>query len=605
MTFVVVSAILGPSFAYTTQIHAPAVLQNEDMGALTTMQLNLTAGNGAVSVLGPQAVGSSTLQSAQYAVQAASSYMGINALKYNFTYYIENSVNVSGPSGGLALALLATYAFKNEGIYNNFTVTGTITGNGTVGEIGGVTDKAQAAKQNGMDYMLVPAVQNGSSEDFLYYLSQQLYGIPLHEVSNLSQAVPYAGVPQHLTPSPLGINLTQHYNLSSLASAPLQCGNCNSSYFAQLANYTFGFVRNATEGIPQNFSQARSQLLGNLAQYESISSKGYLYTGADLAFVEYSEAYTLAHEGSFTVPSALSLASNVSNYCMLTSPPQLTSTNYEYVAGGELRQSLALANLQNAITAINNSQSTDDIISAIGMIAESQAWCGAANEMYGIASAIGGTPVYEPAGMKTDAQQLIKASSQYPGLYLEAAMLSYNQSEYSAALYAATYARAFGRPGPSNYSGPEQAQIAGLAQNSTNGIWPTEFSNSAMFYLQQAGLASNSSMSEGYVASAYSLVTLASGLSTMNAYISSHLQNGTSSNALSASSSGQLLALVSNQAEQIKSLTQEVDSLSTGIKYIAVLLVAVLFVALVVFVNTWWLLRAQKKAARRGRRQSA
>lgn len=601
LTLALLFAAFGMSFAYTTQIHAPAVLQNEDLGTLTSMKLNLTAGNGAVSIVGPQNVGSSTLQSAQQAVLAATSYLNVNATRYNFTYSIDNSVNVSGPSGGLALSLLAVYALRHEQLYNNFSVTGTITGNGAVGEIGGITDKAQAAKQGGMNYILVPEAQNGSSEDFLYYTAQQLYGIPVVEVSDLQQAVPYANATARPAITPLAINLTQDYNVASISASRLNCSDCNMSYFSQLSNYTFSFVGNEIDAISQNFSSAREQMLSGLAQYANISSKGYLYAGADLAFLEYSDAYALAHKGYFNVPSALGLATNVSDSCALVSPPQLTKANYEYIYGGELRYSLAMANLQDAIQSIKNSQTTDDIVAAIGMIAESQAWCGAARDMYGIASEIGGTPVRESASMKTAAQQELKIADQYPGVYLSAALLSYNNSDYGAALYGVAYAETFGRGGPSNYSEAAQAQISGIAINSTNGIWPTEFSDSALFYLQEAKLSKNASAIAGYVSSAYALAALSSRLSTINTYLLGNLENVTSASANQTATG--LAQEVQGLAQEVHGLTQEVGAMHTVMDYLTVIVVVVLFVLLLMFSKTLKLLRMQGK--RQGARRNS
>ncbi len=590
--FVLTAILPTISFAYTTQIHAPAVIANTDTGTLTVIQLNLTAGNGSVRITGPNVVGNSTLLSAKTAVQAAGTYLGVNTSRYDFTYFIENSINVSGPSGGLALTLLAVYAFKHEQLYNNFTVTGTISGSGAVGAIGGIYDKAGAAKQNGMEYLLVPTVQNGSTEDLLYYIAQQSFNLPVIEVSNLSQALSNASN-SNATITRLGLNISQNYNLTS-GSAPLMCP-CNISYFSQLVNYTFGFVENETSSIPANFSSAASQLLGNIAQDRNIAAKGYLYTGADLAFLDYATAYMLAHAGSYTPSGALSLASNVSDYCSLLSPPQMTTLNYEYVAGGELRQSLAVVNLQTAVSEINSSSSTDSIIEAIGTIAQSQAWCGAANEMYNIASSIGGTPDIASQAMKIAARNSIKTASRYPGPYLSAAMLSYNQSQYAAALYGATYTTAFNSAGLSNYSENTQAQIESMARNATNGVWPTEFANSAMFYLQEA--KSSPINSAGYISSAYSLALLADKLSSVNSYISDNLVQNTSQNYISPA----IINLLQNNSAQIGALSSSIDGLHTELEFFAVLLLIIIAIVSILFMHLVLVLKKQKLVRHRRR----
>ena len=155
------AALAAVSSAYVTQIHAIAVLQGEDKGMITPAYLNLTAGNGAIKFVGNTTVNQSTLQSAQTAVGYATSYLGVNALNYNFTYTLDtNGSSASGPSGGLAVTLLAIAALQHKQLAQNFAVTGTISSNGAVGLIGGAYDKIGAAKADGIRYVMVPSASN-------------------------------------------------------------------------------------------------------------------------------------------------------------------------------------------------------------------------------------------------------------------------------------------------------------------------------------------------------------------------------------------------------------------------------------------------------------
>ena len=180
---------VGYAGAYTVgtaSIPAPAVIPSGNGEALTTINLTVTSGTGNVTVSGPAEVGSSTLQSAYTAAQYASSYMGTNFSKYNFAYFIASaSSNVTGPSAGAAMTLLAISALGHKQLRNDFTITGTISSDGSIGEIGGVYNKVDAAYQNGLDLVLVPKVPASSSEDELYLLVQTQFGIPLVQVANI------------------------------------------------------------------------------------------------------------------------------------------------------------------------------------------------------------------------------------------------------------------------------------------------------------------------------------------------------------------------------------------------------------------------------------
>jgi len=73
---------------------------------------------------------------------------------YNFSYIIEDkNVSVSGPSGGLAFTLDAISALSHEPLLHDFTLTGTISPDGSVGEIGGVYDKVAAAKTHNLKFV--------------------------------------------------------------------------------------------------------------------------------------------------------------------------------------------------------------------------------------------------------------------------------------------------------------------------------------------------------------------------------------------------------------------------------------------------------------------
>ena len=71
LSILYVFLFLTSLYAYTTSIHAPAVLTNEFNGSLTLITLNLTSGNGNISIKGPYNVSLSTYESAQIAVSVA------------------------------------------------------------------------------------------------------------------------------------------------------------------------------------------------------------------------------------------------------------------------------------------------------------------------------------------------------------------------------------------------------------------------------------------------------------------------------------------------------------------------------------------------------
>lgn len=570
LALVVVSLLSASSSAYVTSIHVPAVLVNQNVGDLTLVTLNVTAGNGGVQVNGPQSVDADTLASAQTAATYASSFLGLNEKKYNFNYTImDASLNVSGPSAGLAFTLLAVSALQGRQLAQNFTVTGTISGDGSVGLIGGVTDKTGAAAAKGMHFILVPYAQNDSEEDLLYYISQQTYGLPVVEVANVSQALPYAYGEK--APVPLSINLTQTFNIGAIGNANITCSACNISAFAQLSNFTLNLTTDAISSIGSNFSSAKQQLGANVGNYRQLASDGFLYTAADFSFLTYINAFTLANEQNYTSAGAASLLSNVSSFCSSLVPPPLTTQNYEFVIGGELRQYWANQTIANAEQQLTSEQTTDDIIGSISTAASAMGWCQASAELYSIAPYLGGNYVQVSPSLRTTAASAInKARSNGSGLYLQTALQAYNDGNYAAALYSATYASTFSQPVPNESIAQLYAQSQANIANATSGLWPSQFATQSEFYFRQS-LLSKGANETGYADQAYTTALLASGLAAANSAVNSSF---VISNQPGSAVSQQLV-------DQISSIEQSISQIYVLLLVNAFLLFVVLVVLLV------------------------
>ncbi len=555
--------------AYVTTIHAPAVLTNENIGNLTVFQLNVTPGNGAVTVGGPASVDADTLASAQTAATYASSFLNLNEKDYNFNYTIEDkNMSVSGPSGGLAFTLLAVAALQHRQLAQNFTVTGTIEGNGSVGLIGGVTDKAQAASAGGMKFILVPYAPMSSFEYLLYYISQQRSGLPMAMATNVSQALQYAFSGQ--TPQLLSINLTQKYNISAAGTSNITCTNCNTSAFDQLVNLTLNFTSSTISSIGSNFSLAKQQLAGNINDYGTLAAHGYLYTAADLSFLNFITAYTLANVQNYTPTGASGLLSNVSSFCSSLTPPPLTNQNYEFVFGGRLRQYWANYTLTSARQTLSSEQSTDDIVQSIYTAASAMGWCEASSQLYNTAASMGGAYVQTSASLRNSAASAInRARAVSSGMYLQTAVQAYNDGDYATALYSATYANTFSQQAPNVSASQLYPEILANIANATTGTWPSQFAAQSEFYFRQSLVSSGANVTAD-AQEAYSTSLLAANLAADNKIINASF-------VASSQASG-----LSQQAEQqITNIEQSITQIYALLLVNAVLLFIVLVVLLV------------------------
>ena len=564
LTLLLLSSLASLTQAYTTRIYASAVIENENQGILTQISLDVTPGSGAVAIKGPSVVAQSTISSAQEAAQYASSFVGVNSALYNFTYSIDSSSNVSGPSAGVAFTLLAISGLRHEQLASNFSVTGTIGPDGTAGLIGGAYDKVGAAAQGGMHFILVPAAANTSFEDLLYYLSQQVYNIPVVQVANISQALPYAL--GEAAPRRMGINLTQDYRIGSLGNTTVTCSDCNVSVFRALLNSTLNFTEAYIGGLPANFSLAKQQLGSNLGEYKAIAGKGYLYTAADFSFLDFFKSFTL-YEGGLSASDAAGVLSNSSADCSLLSVPPLTSANYEYVIGGRIRQLWANATFATAQSSLDAEQTSDDIIQSMYSAASALGWCQAADAQYNIASSLPGSYVSVGPQIQSSALSLINQARGFgTNMYLKAALSAYDSGDYATALYSAEYANVFGNPDLSANMTSGQMVNATMANmaNATFGVWPSQFASQAQFYLYEARIARNSTAMNSYLSQAYSVSSLAAGLSAANRELSGSF----------VISSGPSAGSVAQLASDISSIKQQLSAIYLMIGALFVLLIS-------------------------------
>jgi hypothetical protein len=523
---ILVSLIPLTSYTYaglvgSASIHAPAVILENNSATLTLINLTVTNGRGSVSVLGPESIGNSTVQSAYTAAQYGASYLNLNFTKYNFTYTIEaNTSNVTGPSAGAAMTLLAISALEHKKLRNDFAITGTISSDGSVGEIGGVYNKVQAAHQSGIDLVLVPSVPATSSEAELYYLVQTEFGVPLVQVPDISRAAFFAfnssasGVPYES-----GYNFYTNYSVKQLPESTLTCSDsCNESIFKALVNYTLNLTGSTTSslGTDSRFYGVSQQLDKVLNQSYQIAGLGYLYVSADFGFLEYINSF-IFYSHDTTMDSALSTLEGVQARCSSLMQPQITSDNYDYILGAELRQAWGNYTINSTISTYNQTAiDTDSILDDLRYGAEANGWCGAAEFVFNDPAVLTGNPINFSASLAgTAMQRIVRAEKYGSNMYLATAQQAYRGKNYPLAILDADYAFAIYGISSSGLSVPQMLNASKpMALNSTYGAWATEFAKESQFYAYEAGATSNTTLANTYSLQAYTSALLASQLSS-------------------------------------------------------------------------------------------
>ncbi|HEY9206649.1 MAG TPA: S16 family serine protease [Candidatus Methanoperedens sp.] len=154
------------------ELQAPAVMQRIDYiqdypfvrqqvveeGSLINISVEIRPGEGRILVQTKPLMGTMFQDAANTAVYVAQNKTGMQLSGSDVIFSIESGKeipSVDGPSAGALMTLLVISALEKKELKNDMTLTGTIDQYGHVGAIGGVIEKAKAAKEGGKTLMLL------------------------------------------------------------------------------------------------------------------------------------------------------------------------------------------------------------------------------------------------------------------------------------------------------------------------------------------------------------------------------------------------------------------------------------------------------------------
>lgn len=142
------------------KIKAVAVVSGENKGATIDITVVVTPGDGRVFVSVSPFTEIDMQGSAQLAALTACDLTGKDFLNYDFFYTIEaKSTIVGGPSAGAVMTIATIAALENLTLRDDVFMTGMIYPDGTIGPVGGIPYKLEAAADSGAKVFLIPKGQ--------------------------------------------------------------------------------------------------------------------------------------------------------------------------------------------------------------------------------------------------------------------------------------------------------------------------------------------------------------------------------------------------------------------------------------------------------------
>lgn len=156
-----VHATLDPQAVLSGRMPVLAVRSDNNAGIETYVDAEIQPGKGRVLINTNPFVEPDTQLSAETAVKVAENYTKTSLKDRDviITFSADTQL-VGGPSAGSSMTLALIAAMEGKTPNAKMAMTGTIESDGSIGQVGGVLEKAQAASEQGAKTFLVPKGQS-------------------------------------------------------------------------------------------------------------------------------------------------------------------------------------------------------------------------------------------------------------------------------------------------------------------------------------------------------------------------------------------------------------------------------------------------------------
>jgi len=161
-------SVVATNVLYDESITLLALREGNDgkSGTVAKLKLQMIPGSERVYLETYPLTKVSTQASLRFAQQVACKELEVDCSEYDFLFSIESLPGIiGGPSAGSAATLLVSGALLNKSIPKEFALTGTINSGGTIGPVGGLKYKVEAAGNNGIKTVLLPKGTSDFKED--------------------------------------------------------------------------------------------------------------------------------------------------------------------------------------------------------------------------------------------------------------------------------------------------------------------------------------------------------------------------------------------------------------------------------------------------------
>ncbi|AIJ05160.1 serine protease-like protein [Methanocaldococcus bathoardescens] len=195
LALLLITFLLNSAFAVVIKAPAVSLTDMGYVGVPINIQINVTKGDGHVFMDTMPLTELDMQGSARIAAKVAGEITGKDMNKYNTYIIVRSDVPVvGGPSAGATMTIGIICELMNWSLNKHVMMTGTINPDGSIGPVGGILEKIEAAKKANCTIMLIPKGQrfidvDGNKVDAVEFGKK--LGIKVIEVGSIYEAIPY------------------------------------------------------------------------------------------------------------------------------------------------------------------------------------------------------------------------------------------------------------------------------------------------------------------------------------------------------------------------------------------------------------------------------
>lgn len=412
----------------------PAVVGDD--GGLVNVTISLSPGYGRIFATISPRTGVMAQESVENAVIYGYRLAGPGRLCDVLVDFGNNpsTTYIDGPSAGAALTAMTYALLMNKTLRGDCIVTGTIEPDGQVGQVGGLYEKAKSAASVDAEYFITPV--ESIYEIMILRQMEEQYGIKVIQARSVEEVIGFMAENQSIPQENLEVPKRAVPDIPEYDSSEIES-------FRPIAMNMVDLERSLAEAINASGAEsasARDFFSAEAARQEGIIGKGYLFSGANEAFLNFIDISTINAILSGKVD--LARKKGEAGICLTgLRRPALTSRNFEWVVGADQRQGWAYQRLDD--TDIDDRFLTDEKYAVYNEIMYAQAWCIVARELISGAPP-GGDAINESAWEGLAKKRIEEASALNPADsdYLERlqiAQSNYDSGRYGAAIFDAVY----------------------------------------------------------------------------------------------------------------------------------------------------------------------